>query len=224
MGLLTKALRIAHPVRTAKRSVKRAVTPRPIRRALSIKNAVAHPVSHLEYGAIGALDRAITPRARTHRSGGGCVAVFFLLGLAGIAFALTVNHPIVMLPIWGVIAAVAIAYPLARRHQRKHAELDVAKRRLYTITKDTEKVVDRLLAQSTSEVQRQGISGWWVELGRNYERLVAGDKSAAAGYNLAIECLTQWSVWKPVMCANCAAPDQTAGHPCGYCGKVAQPA
>lgn len=62
MGLLTKTLRVAHPVRTVERSVKRAVIPRPARKALSVKNTVVHPVSHVKYKAIGGVDRAVTPK------------------------------------------------------------------------------------------------------------------------------------------------------------------
>lgn len=67
MGLLTTALRILHPVRTAKRSVKRAVVPRSIRKAQSQVLSVTHPIEHLEYKAIGSIDRAITPKRRRRK-------------------------------------------------------------------------------------------------------------------------------------------------------------
>lgn len=66
VGLLTGALRIAHPVRTAKRSVKHAVIPRSVRRASRAAHTVANPLGAVEgavkYAAIGAADKAITPR------------------------------------------------------------------------------------------------------------------------------------------------------------------
>lgn len=175
MGLLTRALRFAHPIRSAKRSVRRAIIPRPIRQALSVKNAIAHPLSALEYQAIGAVDRAITPKRRTRI-----------------------------------------------KQATSDLSMDEARQRLYQVTLAIHGVVDQALAESTSEVQRQGLSGWRAELAKSYERLMAGDVSAEAAYNEAVERLTQWATWKPpAKCSHCAAPDQTPGYPCRYCHKTA---
>ncbi len=67
MGILRSLLSILHPVRTAKRKVKRAVIPRPIRRVQRAKNQVLHPVSSAKGRAIGAVDRAITPKRKRRR-------------------------------------------------------------------------------------------------------------------------------------------------------------
>lgn len=67
MGLITSTLRVLHPIRAAKRTVYRAVVPRPIRRAQVLGGAIRHPMSEVRYQAIGALDRAVTPRQRRRR-------------------------------------------------------------------------------------------------------------------------------------------------------------
>ena len=68
MGFLTEVLRVLHPVRTAKRSVKRAVIPKPVRSVQHAVHTVTNPVGSLEgaakYAAIGAVDRAITPKPK----------------------------------------------------------------------------------------------------------------------------------------------------------------
>ena len=68
MGLLTSLLRMLHPIRTTKRAVRRAVVPRPIRKAVRIEKTMMHPIASAEglvkYKAIGALDRASTPKKR----------------------------------------------------------------------------------------------------------------------------------------------------------------
>jgi hypothetical protein len=56
-----------HPVRHMGRSVRRAVTPRPIRRVLRAKNQIVHPMSSAERAAFRAVDRAVTPRRRRRR-------------------------------------------------------------------------------------------------------------------------------------------------------------
>ena len=68
MGLLTSLLRIFHPVRTTKRAVRRALIPRPVRKVYRTVKTVANPISSakgaVKYKAIGAVDRAITPKKR----------------------------------------------------------------------------------------------------------------------------------------------------------------
>ncbi len=68
MGLLTSLFRLFHPLHYAKRRIKRAIIPRPIRRATWIVGGVAHPVSRVKYsarrGVIRAVDKAITPRPK----------------------------------------------------------------------------------------------------------------------------------------------------------------
>jgi hypothetical protein len=64
MGILRSLLSILHPVRTAKRKVKRAVIPRPIRQVQRAKNQIVHPLSSAEGKIFGAVDKAITPKRR----------------------------------------------------------------------------------------------------------------------------------------------------------------
>lgn len=68
MGFLTSLLRLLHPVRTTKRAIRRAVIPKPVRKVYRTAKYVANPVSSVKgavkYKAIGAVDRAITPRKR----------------------------------------------------------------------------------------------------------------------------------------------------------------
>jgi hypothetical protein len=58
--------RILHPVRNTKRRIKRAIVPRPIRRAGWIAGGVAHPLSRAEYLAkravIREINKAIAPK------------------------------------------------------------------------------------------------------------------------------------------------------------------
>jgi len=64
MGSLGCLFAWLHPVGHLKRSVKRSVTPRPIRRALRAKNRVAHPVESAERDIFRAVDRAVSPRPK----------------------------------------------------------------------------------------------------------------------------------------------------------------
>ena len=68
MGILSSLFRILHPVHYAKRRIKRAIVPRPIRRAKWIAGGVVHPISRVKYStrraAIRKVDKAITPRKR----------------------------------------------------------------------------------------------------------------------------------------------------------------
>ncbi len=68
MGLLSRLFRIFHPLSYAKRRVKRAIIPRPIRRAKWVAGSVAHPISRAKYSArravIRKVDKAITPRRK----------------------------------------------------------------------------------------------------------------------------------------------------------------
>jgi hypothetical protein len=63
--------KILHPLHYAKRRIKRAIIPRPIRRATWIVGGVAHPVSRVRYsvrrGVIRTVDKAITPKRRRRR-------------------------------------------------------------------------------------------------------------------------------------------------------------
>lgn len=62
MGNLGCLFAWMHPVRHLSRRARRAVTPRPIRRALRAKNQVIHPIESVERSAFRAIDRAVTPR------------------------------------------------------------------------------------------------------------------------------------------------------------------
>src|ERR1700730_1242400 len=68
MGILSSFLRILRPLHYAKRRIKRAVVPRPIRRAKWIAGGVVHPISRVKYSTrravIRKVDKAITPRKR----------------------------------------------------------------------------------------------------------------------------------------------------------------
>lgn len=68
MGLIISTLRVLHPVRAVRRSVYRAVVPRPIRRAQVLGGAIRHPMSEVRYQAIGVMDRAVTPRRGRRRN------------------------------------------------------------------------------------------------------------------------------------------------------------
>src|ERR1700694_1399151 len=63
--------RILHPVPYAKRRIKRAIVPRPIRRAKWIAGGVAYPISRVRYSprrvVIRKLDKAITPKRKPRR-------------------------------------------------------------------------------------------------------------------------------------------------------------
>ncbi|WP_081998630.1 hypothetical protein [Sinomonas humi] len=70
MGFLTrlfiprKVRRLVHPVRGVKRSVKKAVVPKPVRNAMWTAHKVAHPVDSAAY----ALERSLRTKARTAKS------------------------------------------------------------------------------------------------------------------------------------------------------------
>lgn len=68
MGLLRSLLKIAHPVRTARRSVGRAVIPRPVRKAMRVERMVTNPSGFakgtVKGRVIGAVDDAITPERK----------------------------------------------------------------------------------------------------------------------------------------------------------------
>ncbi len=68
MGILNSLFRILHPLHYAKRRIKRAIVPRPIRRANWIAGGVVHPISRVKYSTrravIRKVDKAITPRKR----------------------------------------------------------------------------------------------------------------------------------------------------------------
>ena len=68
MGILSSFFRILHPLHYAKRRIKRAIVPRPIRRAKWIAGGVVHPISRVKYSTrravIRKVDKAITPRKR----------------------------------------------------------------------------------------------------------------------------------------------------------------
>jgi len=70
MGYLGCLFSWMHPVRHVGRQVRRAVTPRPIRRVLRAKNQVVHPVSSAERAIFRSVDRAITPRRKPSRKSG----------------------------------------------------------------------------------------------------------------------------------------------------------
>jgi hypothetical protein len=71
VGLLSSLFKILHPVRTAKRRIKRGVIPRPIRKAKWIAGGVVNPVDRAEYLArravIRKVDKAITPKPKQRR-------------------------------------------------------------------------------------------------------------------------------------------------------------
>jgi len=66
VGLLSSIFKILHPIRAMKRSIKRALIPRPIRRAKWIVGGIANPVDRVGYLArrsvIRTVDKAITPK------------------------------------------------------------------------------------------------------------------------------------------------------------------
>src|SRR5437870_5821021 len=68
MGLISALFRLFNPLHYAKRRIKRAVIPRPIRRASWIAGGMAHPASRAKYvvrrGVIRAADKAVTPKRR----------------------------------------------------------------------------------------------------------------------------------------------------------------
>jgi hypothetical protein len=72
VGVLGRIFRILHPVHYVKRRIKRAVVPRPIRRARWIAGGVVHPVSRVRYSArrsvIRKVDKAITPKRKRRTS------------------------------------------------------------------------------------------------------------------------------------------------------------
>ena len=69
--MLSRMFRILHPVHYVKRRIKRAIVPRPIRRAKWITGGVAHPISRVRYsprrGVIRKLDTVITPKRKPRR-------------------------------------------------------------------------------------------------------------------------------------------------------------
>lgn len=67
MGYLGCLFAWMHPIRHTGRRLRRAVTPRPIRRLLRTKNQVLHPVSSAERAVFRAVDRAVTPKRRRKR-------------------------------------------------------------------------------------------------------------------------------------------------------------
>jgi hypothetical protein len=71
VGILTGLFKLLHPLHYAKRRIKRAVIPRPIRRAAWVAGGVAHPVSRVKYsvrrGVIRGVDKAITPKPKRKR-------------------------------------------------------------------------------------------------------------------------------------------------------------
>jgi hypothetical protein len=68
VGVLSRLFRILHPLHYAKRRLKRAIVPRPIRRASWIVGGVTHPVSRARYSVrrsvIRGVDKAITPKRK----------------------------------------------------------------------------------------------------------------------------------------------------------------
>jgi hypothetical protein len=72
MGLLTSLFRLLHPLNYAKRRVKRAIIPRPIRRAKWIAGGVVHPLSRTKYvvrrRVIRSVDRVISPKRKRPRA------------------------------------------------------------------------------------------------------------------------------------------------------------
>lgn len=70
MGFLTwllvprKVRRVVHPVRAVKRSVKKAVVPKPVRNAIWTAHKVAHPVESAAY----ALERSLRTKSRTTKA------------------------------------------------------------------------------------------------------------------------------------------------------------
>jgi hypothetical protein len=196
MGLLTKTLRIAHPVRSAKRSVKRAIIPRPVRRALRVKYTVMHPIGSLEYKAIGAVDRAITPKRRSRKrkttsSAQPKISTKALLTLADYG------------------------------SRSRAAQIAAARQQLYQAALSIQGVVDRTLAQTTSPVKRQGLIGWWLAFGRSYERIMAGDTTARKAWDEACDRIAEWVAWTPpsTTCSTCGAPAQPFGGRCRYCAS-----
>jgi tetratricopeptide (TPR) repeat protein len=67
MGYLGCLFAWMHPIRHTGRRVRRALTPRPIRRLLRTKNQVLHPVSSAERAVFRAVDRAVTPKRKRKR-------------------------------------------------------------------------------------------------------------------------------------------------------------
>jgi len=67
MGTLGCLFAWLHPVGHLKRSAQRAVTPRPVRRALGVKNRVVHPIESAEREVFRTVDRAITSRRKKRR-------------------------------------------------------------------------------------------------------------------------------------------------------------
>jgi hypothetical protein len=77
VGVLSRLFRILHPLSYAKRRVKRALIPRPIRRAKWVAGGVAHPVSRAKYSArravIRKVDKALTPKRKRRPAETGAV-------------------------------------------------------------------------------------------------------------------------------------------------------
>jgi hypothetical protein len=75
MGLLSSLFKILHPVRSTKRRVKRtvrrAVVPRPVRKATWIASGAVNPVSRIKYlvnrKVVRTIDDAVTPKPRRKR-------------------------------------------------------------------------------------------------------------------------------------------------------------
>jgi tetratricopeptide (TPR) repeat protein len=67
MGYLGCLFAWMHPIRHTGRRIRRAVTPRPIRRMLRAKNQVLHPISSAERSVFRAVDRAVTPKRTRKR-------------------------------------------------------------------------------------------------------------------------------------------------------------
>lgn len=70
MGYLGCLFAWMHPIRYTGRRIRRAVTPRPIRRMLRAKNQVLHPISSAERSVFRAVDRAVTPKRTVKRRQG----------------------------------------------------------------------------------------------------------------------------------------------------------
>lgn len=138
MGLLTKTLRVIHPVRTVKRDIKRAVIPRSVRKGMRAGHMVANPLGSVEgavkYSVIGAIDKGITPRRRSrHRTkrtkqqskGKGCLILVAVLIAVGVVGAFWQYFLVAALVLAGVAALVTPLYFVGKHQQKTKRALAV---------------------------------------------------------------------------------------------------
>ena len=91
--------KVIHPVRTTKRSAKRALTPKPLRKVTRAATTVRHPASSLEGAAKASVSRTVS-RSAPRRKSSGAGGVWALLGtivVVGLAVIALVSPGVVVM-------------------------------------------------------------------------------------------------------------------------------